>query len=346
MCDVTPGVWMGNVTTFASRGNRERLIFSKCNWFLANDMLNVVANTILPIFSIILLGYLLESKRIIQPSFAKPANQIVFYLALPAMLINTTAQTPFMANFNLSVVISMVVALGLLVVVGIVLMRLLSIPPERRGTFLQSGFHGNIGLMSFAVVYYALGENAFAKAAIMSSFLMVGQNLLAVWVLTAYGPRLGAARGRWNVLRNILHNPIILAVALGIAWSISGLPMPRPLRQGLDMLSGMAFPMALLLIGASLSFGAVKSLVKEIVGIGILKFVCLPLIGYGLMRLLGAPEAMVLPGLILLASPPATVTYVMATELGGDSRLAATSISVLTLASALTYSLILSGIKP
>jgi malate permease and related proteins len=308
-------------------------------------MLNVLANSILPIFSMILLGYLLKAKRLIQPAFALPANQIVFYLALPAMLFNTTAQTPFKANFDAGAVISLLVALGLLVVISVALMRLLGIPDERRGTFLQSSFHGNIGFMSYAVVYYALGESAFGRAAIMSSFLMVGQNLLAVWVLTAFRRHEGAVRDRWMLLKNILQNPIILAVIMGAAYSLSGLAMPRPIGRSLDVLSGMAFPLALLLIGASLSFGASRSMVKEIIGIGLLKFICLPLAGYLMMMMLHVPPGLVLPSMILLAAPPATITYVMATELGGDPQLAATSISVLTLVSAFTYSLILTCVS-
>ncbi|MHC1725970.1 MAG: AEC family transporter [Syntrophobacteraceae bacterium] len=309
-------------------------------------MLNVLSYTILPIFSIILLGCLLESKKIIQPSFTRPANQIVFYLALPAMLFNATSRAPFWANFDLNAVIGLAAAPVILVAVGFVFVRGLKIPEERRSTFLHSGFHGNIGFMSYAVVYYALGESGFAKAAIMGSFLLVVQNLLALWVLKPVQQQPAPARRGWVVLKQILQNPIILSVVLGIACSLSGLSIPRPFVQSLEVLSGMALPMGLLLIGAVLSFGACRSMVREIIGIGVLKFACLPLIGYGLMLLLRVPEGLVLPGIILLAAPPATVTYVMATELGGNPRLAAASISVLTLVSAFTYSLVLACIRP
>jgi predicted permease len=45
-----------------------------------------------------------------------------------------------------------------------------------------------------------------------------------------------------------------------------------------------------------------------------------------------------LPGLILLATPSATVSYVMAMEMNGDVEFAATAISVSTLLSALSFS--------
>lgn len=352
-----PLFWNGNVTTSTPCGNVETAGFlehsavwtsneSRVSRDLLIDMFSVLSYTILPIFSIILLGRVLEAKKIILPSFTRPANQIVFYLALPAMLFNATSRTPFRTNFDLNAMISMAAAPVLLVAVGVVLMRALKVPVESRSTFLQCGFHGNIGFMSYAVVYYALGESSFAKAAIMSSFLMVVQNLLAIWVLKPFQQKSTKAPHGWIMLKHILQNPIILSIALGSACSISGLSVPRPLVQGLEVLSGMALPMGLLLIGAILSFGACRSMLKEIIGMGLLKFACLPLIGYGLMLLLDVPEGLMLPGIILLAAPPATITYVMATELGGDPRLAAAGISVLTPVSAVTYSLVLACIRP
>ncbi len=305
-------------------------------------MLHVLFNTILPIFSIIFLGYLLNHKGVIDAPFAKTANLIVFNVAIPAMLLNEIAQAPFHDNFNLSAVFCIIGALVIVMLFGLAASRLLAVPEARRGTFLQSSFHGNLGYMAYAIGYYALGESHLARMAILGSFLMVGQNLLAVWALTSFREGERAEDGKLALLKHALQNPIILSVITGIVYSAMGFGVPAPIKKGLDILSGMAFPTALLLIGASLSFGAIRALLKELVTVGALKLVCLPFVGYALMLLSGTPEALVLPGMILLGSPPATVTYVMATELGGDPELAATCVSVFTLASAFSYSLILS----
>ena len=298
---------------------------------------------ILPIFSIIFLGYWLKRKRIIDPQYARPANQIVFYVAIPAMLLNEIAQAPFKSNFQISAVLCLVVALALQLLLGLTAMLVLDTPRHRRGTFLQSSFHGNLGYMAYAIAYYALGKEDFARTAILSSFLMVEQNCLAIWALTTFQPKhLASRHGQgWILLKNISHNPIILAVIAGMLYSATGLPVPAPIARGLDILSGMALPTALLLIGGSLSFGSLRSMLSDIASIGALKLIGLPTLGYLLMVLVHVPAVLIPPGIILLAAPPATVTYVMAGELGGDPELAATSISALTLVSAFTYSLFL-----
>jgi len=306
------------------------------------QMLHVLVNTILPVFSIILLGYVLRWRNVLSSAFVKPANQIVYYVALPAMLLNTIARAPFRANFNVSAVACLLAALVIVVLLGVAGMRILNIPKDRRGTFVQGCFHGNIGYMSYAIAYYALGEKSFAPTAILSSFLIVAQNFLAVWALMKWGRGPESNRSRLVLMKHLFQNPIILGVLLGILFSALELPIPGPVRQGLEILSGMAFPTALLLIGASLSFGALRTMVKEMISIGVLKLLCLPLFGYLLAAAAHVPDFLRLPAVLLLAGPPATVTYVMAEELGGDPELAATSISVLTLLSAFTYSLFLS----
>lgn len=302
-----------------------------------------IPDTILPIFSVILLGFFLRQRGIIDPAFTKTANQIVFYAAIPAMLFSSISQAPFKANFHLTAVICLLCAISVQLILGLASARVMAVPAQHRGTFLQSSFHGNLGYMAYAIAYYALGQDEFARTAILSSFLMVAQNLLAVGVLVAFRTDRKSNQEKQGRLfiKTIYRNPIILAVIVSMLYSAFGLPIPTPIKRSLQILSGMALPTALLLIGASLSFRAVRLRMKEIAGIGFLKLICFPLIGLLAMRLAQVPDFFILPGIILLASPPATVTYVMAVELGGDSELAASSISILTLASALSYSLLL-----
>ncbi len=306
-------------------------------------MFNILVNTILPIFSIILLGFVLKRRNFIDPAFVKTANQLVYKVAIPVMIFREIAEASFRANFNLAAVFCTLAAMVAVVLVSILAGRTLKVPENRRATFLHSAFHGNIGYMAYAIAFYSLGESHFARMAILSSFVILGQNLLAVWVLSTYGTLNASGEHRGTLVKRILSNPIIIAVVLGIAFSVVGTGLPVMVKKGLDILSGMAFPTALLLIGASLSFGTFRLMQKEIVGIGMLKLVGLPLFGYLFMVAFQVPETLILPGLILLASPPATVTYVMAMELGGHPELAATSISILTLLSALSYSLILAA---
>jgi predicted permease len=210
---------------------------------------------------------------------------------------------------------------------------------SQRGTFIQNSFHGNMGYIGLAVSFYYLGREGFVRASILAGFMMILQNLLGVIALQIFSENNSATSRRWIVVLKILGNPIILSALAGILVSMTGIPVPLVLGRCLDILSDLALPLALLIIGASLSFDLVQSRLMTILSVGVMKLILLPGIGYLMYRICDVAATVYLPGIILLASPTATVTYVMAKEMKGDSELAVATISVSTLLSAITFTL-------
>jgi predicted permease len=195
--------------------------------------------------------------------------------------------------------------------------------------------HGNLGYIGLAVAFYALGPEGLARAGLIAGFLMILQNLLAVVALQVHG-RTG--RGRIpSVLGKVFANPVIVAAAAGIACSLTGLSIPRVIDRSLNILGDLALPMALLIIGASLSFERMRHRPLEAVSAAVFKLGLLPAAAFVLFELLQIPPRDALPALILLAAPTATVSYVMSREMGGDASYAGVAISVSTLLSSGTY---------
>jgi hypothetical protein len=113
-----------------------------------------------------------------------------------------------------------------------------------------------------------------------------------------------------------------------------GLPVPLVLDRSLKILGGLALPMALLIIGGSLSIKLMRRRLAAVAGACLMKLMVLPAIGLGLFRLAGQAPADCLPAIILLASPTATIAYVMAREMEADADFAVAAISATTLFSA------------
>lgn len=132
-------------------------------------MFTILVNTILPIFSIIFLGYILKRKGVIENSFSRSANKIVSNIGMPAMLLNEIAQAPFRENFDLLSVICSLAALGIVMLLSLVTLRVLSVRQSRRCTFLQASFHGDIGYLAHAIAYYELGDVNFARMAFLTA---------------------------------------------------------------------------------------------------------------------------------------------------------------------------------
>ncbi len=100
----------------------------------------------------------------------------------------------------------------------------------------------------------------------------------------------------------------------------------------------MALPLALLIIGGSLRPASGRR-IQLVTFSTMFKLLLLPLAGILIFRAIGVSQAQAVTAVILLASPSATVTYVMASEMGGKPDLAAAAVTISTVFSIATYTL-------
>lgn len=295
--------------------------------------------TIIPIFAVIFLGMIARWKGFIQPEFLAPANRLVYYLAIPAMIFRSISKGSLKTHFNFKVLFIALIAVVAIFAVAWCIGRVKRIKGGRLATFIQSSFHGNLGYIGLAVSYYYLGDAGFVKAGIIAGFIMILQNVLAVTVLQFYAKDLTEKKDYGAVVIRVLGNPVILSAMAGILFSLAGLRMPLVIDRSLAIISDLALPMALLIIGGSMSFEIMQVPILFVLLTGFMKLVLLPGLGFMMFYVSGLNLQDFLPGLILLASPSATITYVMAKEMNGDTDFAVAAISISTLLSAITFTL-------
>ena len=299
-------------------------------------MINILS-TIIPVFAIIFLGCWVRHKGFVPPQLIGPANRLVYYIAVPALIFREIAGASFSTQFDATLLactlLPVLVIFGLSLAAGLVA----RVPRMQLGTFMQSSFHGNLGYLGLAVAFYFLGTEGFVRTGILAGFLMLLQNSLAVLALQSCSAGSMVRPSLKLMASSVLGNPVILSALAGIAFSISGARVPLIIDRSLSILSGLALPLALLVIGASLSFGLIRTHIITALGAGFLKLIILPALGYFMYRWFGLGPRDYLPGLILLAAPTATLTYVMATEMNGDTELAVAAISVNTILSGVTF---------
>ena len=298
-----------------------------------------IVSTIIPIFVIIILGWMARVYGFIRAEFIEPANRLVFYLAIPAMVFRSISKASIHSQFDGMVIMLALLAICAVFGIAWILGRNAHLHRSQRGTFIQNSFHGNLGYIGLAVSFYYLGREGFVRASILAVFMMILQNLLGVIALQINSDNNPSQQNRWAVAVKILANPIILSAMAGILVSVTAVPVPLIFGRCLDILSDLALPLALLIIGASLSFDMLRSRLTAVLFTAMMKLVLLPGIGYILYRICDVVPEAYLPGIILLASPTATVTYVMAKEMKGDSEFAVAAISLHTLLSAITFTI-------
>ncbi len=295
--------------------------------------------TIIPIFAVIMLGWTARRKGFMPDAFLESANRLVYYLAIPAMIFRAISRVSFHAEFNGVVLLMTMIPIVALFFIARLVGGAGRLRRAELGVFIQASFHGNLGYIGLAVAFYYLGSAGLARAGILAGFIMILQNFLAVLALQLHSNKKPEKGSLLPILRKILANPVILSALAGILFSVAEAPTPTVVNRTLDILSAMALPLALLIIGASLSLELIQSRIRSVLQSSFLKLAVLPGLGVLLFRVAGLGPGEYLPGLILLASPTATLVYVMAREMDGDADFAVASVSASTLLSAVTFSL-------
>jgi len=304
------------------------------------DILNIV----LPVFLVIGLGFGLRRGGLIDLAFISNINRLVYYVCLPLLLFYKIGTADFSANFNPVLVGGSiaVTAMGFIVVYWFA--GYMHLPGPIQGVTAQGACRGNLAYMGLALAFNAYGEEGLTRAGILMGFLVPVYNLGSILVLTLSRDKTTQAGGN-HWFSQILLNPLILASALGIVWSIYHLPLLLVFRRALDIATGMTLPLALFAIGGSFSLQRLQGDLKLAILVSGCKLLLIPLLTGLLLMVMGVSGLDFAVGILLAGAPAATANYIMAAELKGDAELAGTIVMLSTLLSAFSYALLLLGLQ-
>jgi predicted permease len=291
-----------------------------------------ILNIVLPVFLVIGLGYGLRRGGFLGGEAVSPLSRLVFHVAAPILLFRSAARTPLGRSAQpevLLLVAGISVATALL---GYVLLG--RSEPARRGVLAQGTHRSNMVFFGLPVVANAYGEEALGLAAVLVGFMVMLYNLLAVLLLTLphreRSARSAAVWGRTALA--ILRNPLIVGSGLGILASATGVVLPVALDQALDLVGRIALPLALIALGAGLDLGHLRAEMRPALLVGVVKLAIYPGLVLAGLRALGLTGQELAVPVLVMASPTAVVSYIMAREMHGDERLAGAIVIGTTLA--------------
>ncbi len=207
----------------------------------------------LPFFAVIGLGYWAGLTGFFTREATAYLTKFVFYFALSAMLFG------FSANMSLGDIFEPRAAMAYLWGCALVYLIVLAVafargrPVGEAAIEAHAAIIGNTGFLGVPMLALLLGEAAAGTILLALSIdLIVFSSLLTVIVTLTREGRLSLDLPRVIVL-GLLKNPMVMAMAAGLAWSATTLTLPMPVNAFLTLLGAAATPGALFAIGASLA---------------------------------------------------------------------------------------------
>ncbi|GAB5467156.1 MAG: AEC family transporter [Rhodospirillales bacterium] len=279
---------------------------------------------ILPIFLVILVGYVSVRRNLLSTAFWAEADRLIFYLLFPALLLGSIAEAPLQDLTLLPLALATVVSLLLMTFALLATRRWIS----RDGPSFTSLFQGAIrqnSYLCFAVALALKGTVGVEAVAIGVAIYVPLINMITIVVLLRYGANSGQGFGR--IVVAVFKNPLMLSILIGLALNVSGIGLHGAISQVLSILGQAALCLGLMAVGAGLDLDAARRS-GRLVGLAILlKMAVLPTIALS-FALLFAVDSQATFALVLLAgSPTAGAAYIMARQMGGNAPLVAAIIT-------------------
>jgi predicted permease len=285
--------------------------------------MSVVFNTVVPVFSIIALGYFLAARRELH---LPTLSDLAILVTSPALMFSV------LSGAELEVNRWGILAGGTIFVAAstalLALAYLRTGGEGRRGLLLPAIFW-NAGNMTLPCARLAFGLEGLEAAAIVFVTMAMLTSTFGIWI----------AKGE-NGLGEALRLPLLYASVGGMALAVSDQTLPRVVMEPIEMLGAMAIPILLLNLGIQLRTLRVTDVKHSVAVVAIrmgggVVFAWLFVTAFGIHGL----ERQIL--LLASAMPPAVINAVFAQRYGRDPTLVASCIVLGTLVSLLVIPAVL-----
>lgn len=292
-------------------------------------------NATVPIFLLMILGFLLKKLGVIDDVFASKMNKFVFLIPLPVLLFEDLSTVDFAQVWNMKFVLFCFVV-TLVCIILAALVSFLWHDKSIQGEFIQASYRSSAALLGIAFIQNIYGNAGMAPLMIIGSVPLY--NIMAVVVLSFFKPdRKKLDKEVWKTtLKGIVTNPIILGIAAGLLWSALRLPMPSILEKTVSDIGAVATPLGLMAMGASFDLKKAFGKVKPAAAASVMKLVVFAALFLPLAVWMGFRREELVAILVMLSSATTVSCYVMARNMGHEGVLTSSVVMLTTLFSAFT----------
>lgn len=299
-------------------------------------------NAVVPILSLMALGYGLKRSGMFREDTLKEMNSFVFRYGLSVMMFCNIYSLENLSDIPLQLMLFTLGSIILLTLLYIAVARAVTGRRDRQGVIIQSGFRSNFAVIGAALASSLCGAEGQLLATGIQAPGIIYFNVAAVLCLTACagGGRRVSLR---DICRCIVTNPLIIGLFSGVVCLAAREFLPRN-EQGallfslsgslpflyapLNSLAEMATPLVLIVIGAQTDFHAAAGMKREIAAGVVLRLIVTPTLGFLMaftaqhFGFLTLSPAVVSVLLAFYGSPVAVAGAVMADSMGCDGELA------------------------
>lgn len=191
----------------------------------------MILELILPIFLVILVGFVLGNVKV----DLKPFINLIIYITVPALILTTVTKA------QLSIGLFTQVAFAALLIIAIqwsISIWFLMFTKSNKDALLVPSVMGNTGYLGYPMALALFGSVGLSLA--------IGYDIIMALFFFTFGVWSMVRRGD---VREVLKLPLIYAMIISLVLNVIGLQIPAFLFKPLEMIGLITIPLALLILG-------------------------------------------------------------------------------------------------
>lgn len=288
----------------------------------------------LPVFAVIGLGFVAIRTRYLDPATVQPLGTVVIRIALPALILLALAGTPAQGALNTGFLLAYAAgSLGTMLICMAIARYVLGLSRIVTAVVGLAVSMANSGFMGLPIGQALMGAEL---ATLILAHCMIVENVLILplaLLLIALAAQGDVQQTRRKIISDLLRNPLLIALLVGLVISFAGIELPELARDTLAFLARISGPLALLVIGGMLASLPAQGRVA-VVGLMVAgKLVLHPLTVWGATGLVSGIGGVMAMGAVLFAAMPMITIFPLLGAKAGQGQLSAYGLLVATLCS-------------
>jgi len=290
-----------------------------------------------PVFLLILIGWILARTRLLSEATGDALGEFVFKIAVPMLIFHTLAGAHFQGVSPFRLWVAYFGGVAITWTMAHLLAKHIFKRDAKIGVIagMSAGFANNV-FIGLPLVGRSVGNDGLVALSILLAIhlplmMVVGTILMERAAVAVDGSEVRGLKGVFlQVGTNLVRNPLVIALAAGLAFNLSGLTLTPVLATVVTQLASAAGPAALISIGMALTRYPVRGNVGFTASIAALKLLVLPAAVFLMSNALGLSPAWTAAMVLTSSVPTGINAWLIAHRFNAGQNIAASTISVTT----------------
>lgn len=312
-------------------------------------MILQILSLIVPVFGIIAVGFLAARTGYVSEGMGRAATELGFKVVMPPLLFLAMLQvgdapvSPLWLVGAYGATTTLIWLAATSIAAGVLRRPAMEWPAYAMASSFSNGV-----MLGFPIIVSALGPDAATPIAFLATVETLG--LWLIGTLHMEATRRGMAgislRSAAGVVVEVVLNPLILAMLLGLTLRYAGFVLPAVPRRLIEIVGQAGVPVSLLGLGMSLAAYRIGGQATSISAILMMKIIVAPILAFIVTtEVFGLPSLWAAALTLYVAMPVGNNAFLFAARYDQAVAQVSASVAISTLLGVVTLSMVIAALK-